>query len=74
LFSYLVLISREIIRALYYARHTAVEIRPSGVVGRVHGKREAGLVAEFEVDLTVLARIDGVGTRADGGGEFAVEV
>jgi hypothetical protein len=72
--TYLFLLPREIIRRLDFPVHAAVQVRPAREVGVVHGEGEARVKVEFEVDLAVFARVDGVGVGADACGEFAVEV
>jgi hypothetical protein len=72
--AHLVRLPREVVRRLDNARDAVVKIRPACVVGLVHGKGEAGVVFELEVDLAVFARLDDVFAGADFGGEVAVEV
>jgi hypothetical protein len=72
--AHLIRLPREIIRRLHNARNAVVEIRPASIISLVHGKGEAGVVFELEVDLAVFARLDDVFAGADFGSEVAVEV
>lgn len=72
--TYLVLLSRKIIRRLDRARHARIQIRPPAILGIQNRKAVSRSELEAEVDLAVFARLGGFGLAADFGGEFAVEV
>jgi hypothetical protein len=72
--AHLFLLPREVICRLHSPVDASVQVRPPRVVGLVHGEGKAGVEVEFEVDLAVFARVDGVGAGADACGEFAVEI